>query len=147
MSSPMAPPEPAIAPKTPNALERSRGSVNVVVSSDSADGASIAPNTPCRARAPTSPMKLPAAPPRAEAAPKPMSPMTKVLRRPSRSARRPPSRSRLPKASVYEVMTHCRPSLEKPRSRCAEGRAMFTIVASSTTISCASPITARASQR
>ena len=46
-SRPMAAPPPAIAPKMPNALPRSRGSVNVVVSSASADGASIAPKTPC----------------------------------------------------------------------------------------------------
>ena len=41
--------------------------MNVVVSSDSAAGASSAPNTPCSARAATSTPKLSAAPPSAEA--------------------------------------------------------------------------------
>ena len=50
-SRPTAAPPPAIAPKMPNALPRSAGSVNVVVSSASADGASSAPKTPCSARA------------------------------------------------------------------------------------------------
>src|SRR3954447_26211560 len=44
-------------------------------------------------------------------------------------------------------MTHCRSSLEKPRSRWALGRAMFTIVRSSTIISCAMAIRVRISHR
>ncbi len=51
----------------PNALPRSFGSVNVVASSDSAAGASIAPKTPWQARAVTSMAKLTEAPPTAEA--------------------------------------------------------------------------------
>ena len=47
----MAAPPPAIAPKTPNALARSLGSVNVTVISDSAAGASSAANAPCSPRA------------------------------------------------------------------------------------------------
>src|SRR6185437_12759074 len=43
--------------------------------------------------------------------------------------------------------THCRSVLENPSARWAEGSAMFTIVASSTTISCASPTTPRIHQR
>src|SRR4051794_38507904 len=42
-SRPIAPPATPIAPKTPNARPLSAGSVKVVVSSDSADGASSAP--------------------------------------------------------------------------------------------------------
>ena len=53
----MAPPAPAIAPKTPNARARSFGMVKVVVSTASAVGASSAPNAPCSARAPTSSSK------------------------------------------------------------------------------------------
>jgi hypothetical protein len=45
------------------------------------------------------------------------------------------------------VITHWRSSAEKPRSRCADGSAMFTMVTSSTTISWAMPITTSASQR
>src|SRR4029079_7543303 len=44
-------------------------------------------------------------------------------------------------------MTHCRSSLENPRSRCALGSAMFTIVRSSTIMSCAVAISARTSHR
>ena len=47
----------------PNALPRSFGSVNVVVSSDSADGTRIAPNAPWQARAVISMAKLTEAPP------------------------------------------------------------------------------------
>src|ERR1700749_4950988 len=44
-------------------------------------------------------------------------------------------------------MIHWRSSFEKPRSFCALGRAMFTIVRSSTIISCAVAISARINQR
>ncbi len=91
--------------------------------------------------------KLPAAPAIAEAPAKPIRPTTKVRLRPKMSPIRPPSNSRLPKASAYAVITHWRLSSEKPRSAWAEGSAMFTIVASRTTISWASPSTARISQR
>ena len=67
--------------------------------------------------------------------------------RPKRSEILPPSSSRLPKASEYAVTIHWRLSLEKCSAFCAEGRAMFTIVASSTTISCAIPRIARIAQR
>ncbi len=146
-SRPAAAPEPAIAPKTPNALPRSSGRVNVVASSDSAEGASSAPKTPCSARAPTSTPNDPAMPPIAEATAKPARPTMKVHLRPNRSPRRPPNSSRLPKASAYAVMIHWRESLEKPSSCWADGSAMFTIVASSTTMSWAMPMTARISQR
>src|SRR5215471_18124082 len=146
-SSPTAPPAPAMAPKTPNALPRSAGSVNVTVSVDSAAGASIAPNAPCAPRPITSTAKLFAAPPSAEAAAKPTSPMISIRRRPTRSDSRPPSSRRPPKASEYAVTTHCRSALENPRSCWAEGSAMFTIVASRTTISWASPTTPRIHQR
>jgi hypothetical protein len=43
---------------------------------------------------------------------------------------RPPSSSKLPNASAYVVTTHCRPASENPRSRWAEGSAMFTMKAS-----------------
>src|SRR5437773_12089706 len=46
----------------PNARARSRALVNVVVSNDSAAGASNAPNKPCTARAVTGVSKLAAAP-------------------------------------------------------------------------------------
>src|SRR5215469_1239312 len=146
-SSPTAPPAPAMAPKTPNALPRSAGSANVTVSVDSAAGASSAPNAPCKPRPITSIAKLVAAPPSADAAAKPTRPMISIRLRPTRSDSRPPSSSNPPKASEYAVTTHCRSALENPSALWAEGSAIVTIVASSTTISWASPTTARTHQR
>src|SRR5215468_11156099 len=146
-SSPTAPPAPAMAPNTPNALPRSAGSVNVTVNVDRAAGASIAPNAPCAPRPITSIAKPVAAPPSADAAAKPTRPMISIRRRPSRSDSRPPSSNNPPKASEYAVTTHCRSALENPSACWAEGSAMVTIVASSTTISWASPTTPRIHQR
>src|SRR5215469_8845588 len=146
-SSPTAPPAPAIAPYTPNALPRSAGSVNVTVSVDSAAGASIAPNAPCAPRPITSIANPVAAPPRADAPAKPTRPIINIRRRPTRSDSRPPNSSNPPKASEYAVTTHCRSALENPSALWAEGSAIVTIVASSTTISWASPTTPRTHQR
>ena len=55
--------------------------------------------------------------------------------RPSRSPSRPASSRKLPNAIMYASITHARFACEKPRSRCIEGSATFTIVASSTIIS------------
>ena len=144
---PIAPPAPAMAPKMPNARARSLPDGKVVVSSESAAGASSAPKTPCSARAATSTSKLWAAPPIADAMAKPTSPATNVHLRPNRSPMRPPSSSRLPNASAYAVTIHWREPSEKCRAACAEGSAMFTTVASSTTISCAMLRMARIHQR
>ena len=48
-SRPMAAPVPAIAPKMPNALPRSAGSVKVVAAARAPTGASSAPKRPCGA--------------------------------------------------------------------------------------------------
>ena len=85
----------------------------------------------------TSIPKLFAAPPSTDAPANPATPMRNAGFRPKRSASRPPSRSSEAKASAYAVTIHWRLPSEKPRSACADGRAMFTMVASSTTISCA----------
>ena len=50
----MLPPPAATNPITPIALARSPGSTNSVITSDSATAATIAPPTPCTARAATS---------------------------------------------------------------------------------------------
>src|ERR1700757_3970297 len=72
----------------PNALARSLGSVNVVVSSDSAEGTSSAANAPWQARAVISMVKLTDAPPMADAPANPARPVRNVTFRPSRSASR-----------------------------------------------------------
>ena len=96
----MAPPEPAMAPKIPNARPRSFEPLNVVVSRDSADGAMQCPERPLQARAATSMPKLVAAPPTADATANPIRPEMNVTFRPSREETFPPSSSRLPKASA-----------------------------------------------
>jgi hypothetical protein len=146
-SKPIDAPLPAIAPYRPKAFARSLASVNVVVSSDRAAGASSAPKAPWTARAPTSMPKLVAAPPTAEAEAKPSRPMMNVHLRPNRSLIRPPSSSRLPKDNAYAVTIHWRLSFVKCSAFCAEGSAMLTTVASSTTISWAIPRIARIAQR
>src|ERR1700733_10914549 len=146
-SSPTAPAPPATAPKIPNARGQSSVPANVTVKSDSADGASSAPNTPCVARAATSRPNDCASPPTAEAPENPSNPAISVHLRPNRSPTLPPTNSKLPNASAYAVTTHCRLSLEKCNARCAEGNATVTMVASSTTISCAMLSKARTAQR
>ena len=84
----------------PNALPRSAWLVNVVVSSDSAEGTSSAANAPWQARAVISMVKLTEAPPMAETPANPARPARNVTFRPSRSASLPPSSSRLPNARV-----------------------------------------------
>src|SRR5580700_2667073 len=91
--------------------------------------------------------KLTEAPPMADTPAKPARPVRNVTFRPSRSASLPPSSSRLPNARVYAVTTHCRSTVVKPSARCADGRATFITVRSSTTMSCARPITHRMSHR
>jgi hypothetical protein len=75
------------------------------------------------------------APPMAEETAKPISPVINTRSRLNMSPRRPPTSSRLPKASAYDVTTHCRSLFGKPSARCADGSAMFTIVESRTTMS------------
>ncbi len=131
----------------PNALPRSFGTVKVVASSESAAGASMAANTPWQARAVTSIAKFTEAPPIAEATAKPARPVMNMTLRPIKSASRPQNSSRLPNDSEYAVTIHCLSTLLKPRSRCADGSAMFITVASSTTISWATAMTTKISQR
>src|SRR3954451_5959117 len=99
-SSPNAAPPPAMAPKMPNALARSDESTNVVLSSPSAEGASMAPNAPCSAGAATSTSNEFAAPPMAEAMENPSRPPMKVHLRPNMSPMRPPSSRSEPNASA-----------------------------------------------
>src|SRR5436853_336046 len=63
----------------PNALLRSLGSVNVVVSSDSAEGTSSAANAPWQARAVISMAKLTDAPPMAETTANPARPASEAV--------------------------------------------------------------------
>ena len=110
----------------------------------SAVGAITAPAAPWIARAASSHHSLVASPPRKDAAENSSSPPVNTRRRPSRSPVRPPSSSSPPKVTAYAFTTHSRPLPEKPSARWMCGSATFTIVASSTTISCAEAMTTRA---
>ncbi len=121
--------------------------MNVVASSDRADGASSAAKIPWQARAVTSIAKLSEAPPMAEAAANPASPVRKVTLRPIRSASRPQNSSRLPNDSEYAVTIHCLSALVNPSARCADGSARFITVVSSTIMSAAVQMMARISHR
>ena len=79
--------------------------------------------------------------------PKMTSPIMKIRRRPKRSPSRPPSSSRLPKARAYPVTTHRRLAVAMSRSFWMKGRAMFTMVPSSTTISWATEMSTSAQPR
>ena len=81
--------------------QRSFGSLNVVVSRDSADGTNSAPNAPWQARAVTSMAKLTEAPPTAETPAKPINPTRNVTFRPNRSDR---GRHGLPAVSSKEEL-------------------------------------------
>ena len=68
----------------------------------------------------------------------------KIRRRPSRSPDLPPSSSSPPNTRVYAFTTHSRLLSEKPSAVWMCGRATFTMVPSSTTMSWAVAMTASA---
>src|SRR3954447_15623868 len=107
----------------------------------------IAPPSPCVKRAAISIGWLPANPHTADAAVKRARPSRKTFLRPARSPRRPAISRKLAKAIMYAFTTHVRSAWEKCRSRWMDGSATFTIVASTTIISCPRQTTASATQR
>ena len=99
-SRPTAAPPMLIAAYTPIARLRGLPSGKLVVISDSAVGATIAPPTPCRARAASSQACVVANPPSSEATENRMIPAMNTRRRPRMSPARPPSSSSPPKVSA-----------------------------------------------
>ncbi len=106
-----------------------------------------AANTPCSARAPNRIGGFTAAPPSAEAAAKPVRPIRNVRRWPSAPLIRPPINSSPPKVSAYAVIAHYLLASDMPSASCADGSAMFAIVPSKTTRSCAALTTANVHHR
>jgi len=88
-----------------------------------------------------------AAPPTAEEPANPARPVMKTHLRLNMSPIRPPSSSRPPNARAYEVTIHWRPLSGNPSACWADGSAMFTMVASRTTMSWAIATMTRTSQR
>ena len=109
--------------------------------------APAAPPMPCTKRATISTPCEGASPQTAEASVKIAIPARNTRRRPIRSPSRPVSRSRLPKLIRYPLTTQVRLAWLKWRSRWIEGRATFTIDASTMFISCAKQTTTSAIQR
>ena len=146
-SRPAAPPPAAMALQIASARVRSWRSGKVVVMMASAAGEMSAPPRPCRARPAMSMPGDRAMPLISDANENSAAPITNSRLRPSRSAMRPPSSRKPPKTSVYALTTHCRSVVEKPSPRWIEGRATFTIVASSTTMNWARQTMTSTSQR
>jgi hypothetical protein len=93
--TPIAAPEPAIAPRIPSALLRSAPSANVTETIEKTDGERIAPAAPWSSRVTMSISGEVANPARSENRANAARPTMKSMRRPSRSPMRPP-RSRKP---------------------------------------------------
>ena len=98
--TPIAAPEPAIAPSTPSALFRSAPSSNVTVTIENTDGERIAAAAPWSIRATTSTPAVQASPQSSENAQKAASPTMKTMRRPRMSPARPPSSRKPPNVSA-----------------------------------------------
>ena len=91
ISTPTAPPLASDALHTPSARERSRASVNVVVTMVRVTGERMAAPTPCTARAVIMAQPVGARPHTRLARVNTSSPTRNMRRRPKRSAMRPPS--------------------------------------------------------
>ena len=95
--TPMAAPDPAMAPRMPSALLRSAPSRKVTVTIEKTDGARSAAAAPCRRRATMSMVSVCDTAHSSENAENSASPIMKILRRPRMSPARPPSSSSPPK--------------------------------------------------
>ena len=116
----------------------------VVAISASAVGATIAPAAPCTTRAASSHAGVVANPPASDAAENSTRPATNIRRRPSRSPARPPSSSSPPKARAYALIDPLQAAAGEPERAWMCGSATLTMVASSTTTSCAVAMTSSA---
>ena len=141
-TSPTAAPPMETAVYRPSARIRSRPSLNMVVSRARAEGAASAAPAPWTARAASSQVEVVAKPPTSDATVNSAMPAKNVRRRPSRSPARAPSSSRPPKVRAYALITHERLAVLKPRLAWILGRATFTMVASRTTMSWQTRMTA-----
>src|SRR6202043_2434579 len=126
---------------------RSGPSRKVSAIGGSAVGATIAAPMPCAARAMISQVSLVAKPPASEPSVNTTMPGTNIRRRPNRSPARPPRNSNPPKVRAYALITHSRSVGLNFSARWIDGRAMFTIVPSSTTINCVTAITMSARRK
>jgi hypothetical protein len=135
--SPTVPLPAEIALQIARAFARSFASLNVVVMIDSTAGTSSAPPSPCNPRPAISIAGDCAKPLSSDAAEKSTIPAPNTRLRPITSPARPPNSMKPPKISVYIMITRCRLDAPRCRPRWIDGSATLTIVASRTTMNCA----------
>src|SRR3954463_14857354 len=110
-------------------------------------GMSMPPATPCSSRAASSHEAVCAAPVRALVTTNADRAIRYMRRRPTVSPRRPAGTRARPKVRAYPETTHCTVPADTPNSRSIEGRATFTMLTSSSTMSAPTRLTVRTRQR
>ncbi len=124
-SGPSATPRPETAPQSPSAIpRRSIGTASLRIVSVS--GVTIAPPTPCRARAAISQSIDGESAAAADPSVKMPRPARNTRLRPRRSPSAAPSKRSTAKVNVYAFTVHSRPEMDACRSRCIVGSAVVT---------------------
>ena len=139
-TGPRATARPQTPPQMPSARPRRAGDTapdRIVRVS----GVTIAPPTPCRARAAMSASMLGASAAAAEPRVKIASPTRNMRLRPNRSPSAAPVSSKTAKVSVYAFTVHSSPCSEAPRSFLITGSAVVTTRLSSETMNTATDVT------
>ena len=140
-SGPIATARPLMPPHAPSARPRRSGGTAAerIVS---VSGITIAPPSPCTARAASSAAIDGASAAAAEASVKMPSPIANMRRRPKRSPSAAPVRRSTAKVSVYAFTVHSRPESPELRSSRITGSAVVTTRLSSVTMKSASDVIA-----
>ena len=139
-TGPRATARPLTPPQMPSARPRRAGDTapDRIVS---VSGVTIAPPTPCRARAAISQPMLGASAAAAEPSVKTARPTRNMRLRPNRSPSAAPVSSKTAKVSVYAFTVHSSPCSEAPRSFLITGSAVVTTRLSSETMNTATDVT------
>ena len=125
MSGPLATASPPMPPQAPSATPRFSGET-AALRMVRVSGVTMAPPSPCTARAAMSASTEGASAAATEAPVKMPSPITNIRRRPKRSPSAAPVRRKTAKLRVYALTVHSRSSIEAPRSPRITGREMVT---------------------
>ncbi len=129
-AGPMAPPSEKLATQTLTANVLSRSSRNMLLISDSVEGANVAPAIPSRARAAMSVSALRAKAATSDRSPKEADPISSSFRRPIRSPRVPMTSSDPAARKPYTSTIHNNCAAVGFRSALRDGTARFRIVRS-----------------
>ena len=141
-TGPSATARPLTPPQMPSAMPRRAGGT-AAERSVRVSGVTIAPPTPCRARAATSASMLGASAAAAEPAVKMARPTRNIRLRPNRSPSAAPVRSRTAKVRVYALTVHSSPASEAFKSALITGSAVVTTRLSSDTMKTATLVTTK----